>query len=93
MTQGKPWTAEDTERLRLHISQGGSVARAAVIFRRTAPSMRTCARQLGLSFPTISQLRERLMGPPPVGTNNQPRQPASLTFRQRQALESSPGEE
>ena len=46
------WTAEDTERLRRHIEQGGSVARASVIFRRSEQAVRSHAGSNGWKFPT-----------------------------------------
>lgn len=92
MTQGKSWTVEETEHLRRHIMQGGSAVRAAVIFRRTVPAVRSCARTLGLSFPTIAQLR-RSAGSPPLVNRSQSRQPGRPSFRERQAMESSAGDE
>ena len=56
------WSAEDTERLRLHIERGGSAARAAVIFRRSEQAVRTHAGQYGWKFPTIKELRRKAVG-------------------------------
>ena len=54
----RPWSDQDTERLRQHIAAGGA-SRAAIIFRRTEPAVRAHARNLGLKFPTIRELRAR----------------------------------
>jgi hypothetical protein len=56
------WTDEDTERLRRHIEQGGSVARASVIFRRSEQAVRSHAAANGWKFPTIRELRKRASG-------------------------------
>jgi hypothetical protein len=56
-TRMRPWSAEDDERLRQHIAQGGSAARATGICKRTEQSVRARAAKLGLKFPTIQQLR------------------------------------
>jgi len=56
------WSAEDIERLRQHIERGGSAVRAAAMFKRTEPAVRAQARELGLKFPTINQLRRRARG-------------------------------
>jgi hypothetical protein len=56
------WADEDIERLRLHIESGGSVGRAAVIFKRSATALRTEAGKHGWKFPTIRQLRARAVG-------------------------------
>ena len=60
--RNKPWNAEDTERLRLHIERGGSAATAAIKFKRTEQAVRTHARTCGWKFPTIKQRRERMAG-------------------------------
>jgi hypothetical protein len=62
MNRHKTWTPEDTERLRLHIERGGSLARAAVVFKRTEASVRDHAGKHGWKFPTILQLRRRALG-------------------------------
>jgi hypothetical protein len=56
------WTGEDTERLCRHIEQGGSVARASVIFRRSDQAVRSHAGANGWKFPTIRELRKRASG-------------------------------
>lgn len=56
------WTPEDDDRLRAHISGGGSAPRASVIFRRSESAVRARAAELGLKFPTIRQLRARASG-------------------------------
>lgn len=56
------WTADETERLRAHIAAGGSVARATVKFKRTEAAVRHHAYELGLTFPTIRDLRKRAIG-------------------------------
>ena len=61
-TRNKPWTPEDTEKLRLHIEGGGSAATAAIKFKRTEHAVRTHARACGWRFPTIKQRRERMIG-------------------------------
>ena len=53
--RNKPWSAEDTEKLRAHIERGGSAATAAVKFKRTEQAVRTYARACGWKFPTIKQ--------------------------------------
>lgn len=58
----RSWTAEETEQLRTHIARGGSVARAAVIFRRTEGALRGHATVCGLKFPTIRELRRKASG-------------------------------
>jgi hypothetical protein len=61
-SNNRVWTAEDTERLRRHIEQGGSVARASVIFRRSEQAVRSHAGSNGWKFPTIRELRRRASG-------------------------------
>jgi hypothetical protein len=56
------WSADDTERLRLHIEGGGSAARAMVIFKRSEQAVREHARTFGWRFPTIKELRRRAAG-------------------------------
>jgi hypothetical protein len=58
----RPWSAEDTERLRVHIERGGSTARAAVVFKRTRQAVKAHASACGWKFPTIRQLRKKAMG-------------------------------
>lgn len=65
MNRHKIWTPEDTERLRLHIERGGSLARAAVVFKRTEASVRDHASKHGWKFPTILELRRRALGMQP----------------------------
>jgi hypothetical protein len=62
------WSAEDIERLRLHIERGGSATRAACMFKRTEAAVKAKALELGLKFLTINQLRRRARGDlsPPV---------------------------
>jgi hypothetical protein len=48
--------------LRHHIEQGGSVARAVSVFKRTEQSLRAHARDLGIRFPTIRELRDKAVG-------------------------------
>jgi hypothetical protein len=61
-TTSRTWSEVDTERLRQHIMQGGSVHRAAVIFKRSPQALRHQAFALGLKFPTIRELRKRANG-------------------------------
>jgi hypothetical protein len=58
------WTAEEVERLRLHIEKGGSVSRAIAIFKRPEDALRRKAQEHGWKFPTIRQLRNRASGTP-----------------------------
>jgi hypothetical protein len=60
--RNRPWTDEDTERLRQHIARGGSATRAAIMFKRTEQAVRTYAASLGLKFPTIRELRKKALG-------------------------------
>lgn len=90
MAHHKTWTIEETERLRRHIMEGGSVGRAAVIFRRTVPAVRSYARTLDLSFPSIAQLRRAGGVTPP---DRQSSQASRLSFRQRHAMEGSAADE
>jgi hypothetical protein len=46
----------------MHIEQGGSAARAAVIFKRTEQAVRAHAGACGWRFPTIRELRKRATG-------------------------------
>jgi hypothetical protein len=62
--RNKPWSVEDTEKLRLHIERGGSAATAAIKFKRTEQAVRTYARTCGWRFPTIKERRERVAGSP-----------------------------
>jgi len=62
MSAHRSWTDEDTARLQLHIEQGGSAARAAVIFKRTEQAVRAHASTCGWRFPTIRELRKRATG-------------------------------
>jgi len=55
--RNRSWTSEEDERLRAHLTAGGSAARAAVMFRRSQPSIRSHARELGVRCPTIRELR------------------------------------
>jgi len=59
------WTPEENERLRAHVASGGSAARAAVMFKRTQPAVRSHATELGLRFPSIRELRVRMGGGDP----------------------------
>lgn len=58
----RAWSEHDTERLRQHIERGGSVARAAVIFRRSGQAVRAHAAANGWKFPTIRELRCKATG-------------------------------
>jgi hypothetical protein len=58
----RPWTEEEDDRLRSHIERGGSAVRAAIMFKRSQQAVRSRARELGLRFPTIAQLRKRSLG-------------------------------
>jgi hypothetical protein len=62
MVAHRPWTQEDTERLKQHIGRGGSAARAAVMFKRTEQAVRAHASACGWKFPTIRELRKRATG-------------------------------
>jgi len=62
MSRSDQWSDEDTERLRRHIAAGGSVATAAVRFKRSEPAVRTRAKTLGLRFLTIKERREKALG-------------------------------
>jgi hypothetical protein len=75
----KIWSIEEAERLRRHIIDGGSAARASAIFRRTVPAVREHARTLSLSFPTKAQLRRSVGASPPDRDR--------FSFRQRLAVE------
>jgi hypothetical protein len=61
-TQGRLWTDDEIERLRLHILKGGSAARASVIFKRTVMAVRQQAIKIGLPFPSVLHLRKRFRG-------------------------------
>jgi hypothetical protein len=67
-TQKNGWVDDDSERLRKHIAAGGSIHRAAVIFKRTRSSLRARATSLGLRFPTIRQLRTKAGGKAPASS-------------------------
>jgi hypothetical protein len=57
---GRPfWDQDKLERVRQHVASGGSVARASVIFRVSAATVRTKARELGSPFPTVREDRAR----------------------------------
>jgi hypothetical protein len=58
---GRAWSAEDNDRLRVHIARSGSASRAAAMFKRSEAAVRVQAGVLGLRFPTI---RELPGGPP-----------------------------
>lgn len=53
------WTAEKLERLQELVSGGASVARAAVVLRRSMFSVQQKAREIGSPFPTQRTLRGR----------------------------------
>jgi hypothetical protein len=61
-TNNRVWTDEDREVLRQHIAAGGSAFRAAVKFKRSEAAVRDQARQMGLKFPTIQELRRKAAG-------------------------------
>ena len=56
------WSAEEIERLRRHIERGGSAARAAGMLKRTEAAVKAKARELGLKFLTVYELRRRGAG-------------------------------
>lgn len=56
------WSDEDRAVLRQHIAAGGSAFRAAVKFKRSEAAVCDQARQMGLRFPTIQQLRKKAAG-------------------------------
>jgi hypothetical protein len=53
------WTAERLDQLQELVNEGASVARAAVVLRRSMFSVRQKAREIGSPFPTQRALRER----------------------------------
>lgn len=49
------WDEQQLQRLRQHVASGGSVLRAAVIFRKSTGHVRDKAREIGCPFPTLRE--------------------------------------
>lgn len=60
MTGRSQWNEVQIERLRNHVASGGSLIRAAAMFRLTTNQMRVKARELGCPFPTLRENRAKL---------------------------------
>jgi serine/threonine-protein kinase RIO1 len=54
----RPWTEEDIHRLGQLVAAGVSVARAAVMLKRTLVSTQTQARKAGTPFPTVREVKK-----------------------------------
>jgi GcrA cell cycle regulator len=52
-----PWNDEEIDHLKQLVAAGVSVARAAVILKRTLVSAQTQARKVGTPFPTAREIR------------------------------------
>jgi hypothetical protein len=53
----RSWTPEQIELLRALLMKGASAARASVVLRRPKLAVQNKARQLGIPFPDIRQVR------------------------------------
>jgi serine/threonine-protein kinase RIO1 len=60
----KPWTEEENNRLKAMVAQGVSIARAAVVFKRSLITVRTHARKLGTPFPHVREVRQKYADAP-----------------------------
>jgi hypothetical protein len=54
------WTDKNNHLLQAMVKDGVSVARAAVVFKRSITSVRNQARKLGTPFPHVREVRQRL---------------------------------
>ena len=62
--KNKPWTDDDSVRLKALVVSGVSVVRAAAIFDRSIYSIRNLARKLGTPFPTMGEARKKYADSP-----------------------------
>ena len=63
------WTDADRDRLRELVVKRASALRAAAAFNRTVTSVRSQARKMGLSFPTIRETRSKWATTANTGNN------------------------
>jgi hypothetical protein len=65
------WNEDKLQRLRQHVANGGSVARASVIFGTSVSQVRQKAREGGFPFPTLreNQARQKAAALAPVQSN------------------------
>jgi len=54
----RPWNEEEIDRLKQLVAAGVSVARAAVMLKRTLVSAQTQARKVGAPFPTVRETKK-----------------------------------
>jgi hypothetical protein len=55
-----PWTAEQDEKLLAMVADGSSAFKAAVVLKRGTDSVRSRAKKLGVSFPTVLEARKKI---------------------------------
>jgi hypothetical protein len=55
----RPWTDEESKRLKTFVAQGVSIIRAAAAFNRTTTGIRAQARKLGTPFPPMRVFRRQ----------------------------------
>jgi hypothetical protein len=56
----KPWTEEECLRLRQLHAAGATVVRAALALKKTPNGVRSKARELGIPFRTMREVKKRL---------------------------------
>jgi hypothetical protein len=56
----KVWTAEQDEQLRAALTSATSVQRLAIRFQRSESSIKSHAKELGLTLPVVQRLRETI---------------------------------
>lgn len=59
MTGRSRWDDQKEESLRQHVANGGTAARASVIFRVSVLAVRAKAREIGCPFPTLREDRTK----------------------------------
>lgn len=59
MTGRSRWDDQKEERLRQHVANGGTAARASVVFRVSVLAVRAKAREIGCPFPTLREDRAK----------------------------------
>jgi GcrA cell cycle regulator len=62
--RNKPWTGNDSRRLKALVASGATAVRAAAAFNRSISNIRERARHLGTPFPTAKEVRKKYAGTP-----------------------------
>jgi hypothetical protein len=55
----RKWTTEDCEKLKALVQQGASAFRASAALRRSVPTVKNKARELGCPFPLLQGVRAK----------------------------------